>query len=588
MSPPNPSPSRTSTGPGPPGLPPAGGRPWPTTCPPRVPPEPGFVGRDWVFELIVDWLEHGHERFLILEAEPGWGKSALLAQLVHVSDDPARTTGSAALDRVGRAVGAAFFCSSSGGSTMNPIAFASCIAAQFIARYPAYADAVLRRLAPGQVNVTQTVGHLSGDGELIGVLTKYLHIESPNARDVYEHAVRAPLADPSVTADELVIVVDGLDDSLKVEPSIADLVAHSTDFPERIRFLVTTRRSEPVRRLFLDAAGSTRREDLGAAGRRPLNDGDIAAYVRSRDGEAPLAPWVEHAGGIDPLAARVADASDGNFLYARLLLDHSPGEEHDELLPPDLDAQYERLLGRVIPAADLAAGGSVWTKVLRPFLGTIAVSIPAAPVDPLRRWLGDRDALMLGQQRVGELTEWLADEGGGWRLYHRSMGEYLSTAEFTSDGPPVENVYYIVPRERHQEIVDSYFATLRDSWDGDWMRCDPYGLRRLPVHLSRLVELTEGTARRRWATQLCDLALDDAFQDAQRATLGDARATIEAVGLALAAAAATGDAAAIRARARRVGESWDAEMRGLAGRALADLAAKEPRTVLDELKAMLR
>ena len=412
MSPPNPSPGNTSTGPGPPGLPPAGGRPWPTTCPPRVPPEPGFVGRDWVFELIVDWLEHGHERFLILEAEPGWGKSALVAQLVHVSDDPARTTGSAALDRISRAVGAAFFCSSSGGSTMNPITFASCIAAQFIARYPAYADAVLRRLAPGQVNVTQTVGHLSGDGELIGVLTKYLHIESPNARDVYEHAVRAPLADPSVTADELVIVVDGLDDSLKAEPSIADLVAHSTDFPDRIRFLVTTRRSEPVRRLFLDAAGSARREDLGDAGRRPLNDGDIAAYVRSRDGEAPLAPWVQHAGGIDPLAARIADASDGNFLYARLLLDHSPGEDQDELLPPDLDSQYERLLGRVIPAADLAAEGSVWTKVLRPFLGTIAVSIPAAPVDPLRRWLGDRDALMLGQQQVGELTEWLADEGG--------------------------------------------------------------------------------------------------------------------------------------------------------------------------------
>ena len=145
-----------------------------------------------------------------------------------------------------------------------------------------------------------------------------------------------------LTADELVIVVDGLDNSLKAEPSIADLVAHSTDFPDRIRFLVTTRRSEPVRRLFLDASGKHTARGPGHPGRRPLNDGDIAAYVRSRDGEAPLAPWVQHAGGIDPLAARIADASDGNFLYARLLLDHSPGEDRDELLPPDLDWQILR------------------------------------------------------------------------------------------------------------------------------------------------------------------------------------------------------------------------------------------------------
>ena len=146
------------------------------------------------------------------------------------------------------------------------------------------------------------------------------------------------------------------------------MVAHSTDFPDRIRFLVTTRRSEPVRRLFLDASGSTRREDLGDPGRRPLNDGDIAAYVRSRDGEAPLAPWVQHAGGIDPLAARIADASDGNFLYARLLLDHSPGEDQDELLPPDLDSQYERLLGRVTQPRTWRLRVPSWTKVLRPFL----------------------------------------------------------------------------------------------------------------------------------------------------------------------------------------------------------------------------
>lgn len=42
-----------------------------------------FVGREWVVEQVVDWLEKGTEQVFLLTGEPGSGKTALAAWLAQ-------------------------------------------------------------------------------------------------------------------------------------------------------------------------------------------------------------------------------------------------------------------------------------------------------------------------------------------------------------------------------------------------------------------------------------------------------------------------------------------------------------------------
>lgn len=101
--------------------------------------------------------------------------------------------------------------------------------------------------------------------------------------------------------------------------------------------------------------------------------------------------------------------------------------------------------------------------------------------------------------------------------------------------------------------------------------------------------MTQGRAERaKVAAQLCEVALDETFQEAQRRKLGDGSATIEAIRLALEVCSETGDPEAIRKRARRAALSWEPQMRASAARAIAELGRNSPKAALDELKALLR
>ena len=50
-----------------------------------------FVGREWVFQAIDDWLgDSGGARVFLLTGEPGCGKTAIAARLVEFSQGEAR------------------------------------------------------------------------------------------------------------------------------------------------------------------------------------------------------------------------------------------------------------------------------------------------------------------------------------------------------------------------------------------------------------------------------------------------------------------------------------------------------------------
>ena len=566
--------------------------------PPFIPPSAKrgadqFVGREWALDEVAGWMDGGTERVLLLVAEPGWGKSSLCAWLIGLGPQPTDAAAKARLERVRADWSAAHLCSATSGSTVNPKTFSRVVASQLAHRYDDFAAAFLQRAAPGEYNVTITAQEILG--RAIGIMTDQIIVEADNAWDVYEESVRLPLTDIAARDPDggpIFILVDGLDDAVTFrQPNIVDLLARSTDLPERVRFLLTSRRETRVLQAF-PASSGVRVVQMPDPARREANDDDLRAYVRTRMSEPNVQAWAGRAGleaeaFVDHLVAQ----ADGNFLFTQFVLDSPPPADGDpRLVPTGLEAAYDEFLARVLPGMSAYGGDPTWEGAVKPVLGALAVAVPAAPEKALPRWLGGKGDVPQALATVGQMTEWIDEDGGARRLYHRSLADFLAAESLPPvAGEPQPNRFFVAPRERHQAIADYYLGAIETEWGGDWSQCDRYGLKRLIAHLHALHAMTEGRApRAALAERLCDLALDPGFQAAQRSVLGDGSATIESIRLALEASADTGAPAAIRDRIRRVAESWEPEMRADAARALAELGRTDPGNALDELKALVR
>jgi hypothetical protein len=543
-----------------------------------------FVGRDWIVGQIRDWAETGGERFLVVVGEPGWGKSTLAAWLVP--DDP----GGNVIARGRRPIelDAWHFCDSNLGQTVIAQAFSESLAAQLASRHPGYATAIVRRTAP-EITVRIEAGQVSAP--LIGISAETIVSSAKDARDVYDQLVRQPLAALAAEAGPprpIFIVVDALDDALAgTPPTVVDLLAESLDFPAQVRFLVTTRAEERVVKRF--PADETRLiyvsnpNDLGAIAR---DEADIREFVTKA-----MPAGAGRRRQASSSRARVVDglvkAAAGNFLVAEFLLTElgSPGSQASL---GGLYALYGRYLARIMPETTAAGISNRWEADYRPVLGALSVARPAAPNPVLPAWL-EKGSGDVGEAitALGQVVEYLAQDGGSRRLYHRSLADFLWTPELESPLGPSPNRYFVEPREHHRRIADFYLRALKKTWAGDWRKSDAYGLSQLVRHLYELFLLTVNPAERAAvADELCGVALDRGYQAAQEGALGDASATIEACRMALEVSVGIGDPERLHERARQVASSREPRIRILGARVLRDLADRRPAAVMRELKRL--
>src|SRR5690242_18849063 len=101
-----------------------------------------FIGREWVFQAINDWLaDPNGPRFFLLTGEPGSGKTAIASRLVQFSQgiisSPDRSSQLAP-----HFLSAVHFCSVRDQYWCDPSIFAQSLAMQLAERYPAYAKAL--------------------------------------------------------------------------------------------------------------------------------------------------------------------------------------------------------------------------------------------------------------------------------------------------------------------------------------------------------------------------------------------------------------------------------------------------------------
>ncbi|MDD5266650.1 MAG: hypothetical protein PHO08_05925 [Methylococcales bacterium] len=452
-----------------------------------------FTGREWVFNAINYWLnDEKGARVFLLAGDPGTGKTAIAARVVKIH---LGKTLSGAFSGLSQGFLAYYhFCQAGQETTLSPLTFVEQLSQALATRYPAYRGE-LEKLGSQQfvINSVVTVnGPVDKNAKVVGadIGTVRIEILGGDARPLFDQMVRRPLRAfcESHPQESIVILVDSLDEALSFNPenNIAQLLRLVGDFPSQVRFLVTCR--SKIQRVF-DLVGKPALDLIADA---PAGLDDVRAYAASRLNAVPEP-------GRSAAAERIAEKSEGNFLYAYHILNDLErlGADLDRallILPDKLEGVYREFLQR-----ELASTPARWNDVYRPILGLIAVALGE----------GLTKAQLIGITGLGEDTatdvlttceQYLigGETASPYRIYHQSFRDFLlSDEKFT-----------VFPAERHAAIA----RYLQDEFGGNWSTCkDNYALRYTPAHLAEAAALSE--AKRETRTQaLIELTQNQKYQ----------------------------------------------------------------------------
>lgn len=460
-----------------------------------------FTGREWVFDAVGRWLTSPFAApIFLLTGGPGTGKSAIAARLAQMhrgqvaAAHPALAQDSFAY---------VHFCQTGVEDTLSPVTFVQSLSQALANRYAGF------RLALAQggsrqvvINTVQTFGAVAAGAQVAGVNIGQVNVtvRGGDARPLFDDAVRRPLkalAGELGAGERVVILIDSLDEAIAfgAESNIVQLLGLASDFPASVRFILTCRsNSQSV----FEITGPPTLDLIADA---PASLDEVTPYVMAR---LQAVPEPERR----VAAARIAAASEGNFLYAHhvvedLLVRGGRIADADTLdLPPTLHGVYRQSLER-----GLASSRTRWNDAYRPILGAIAVArgegLTEAQLVEITGLAEDTAADVLGA-----CAQFLV--GGGtapYRIYHQSFREFLLEDE----------KFTVFPAERHAAIA----RVLDDRCGANWSRCtDEYALRYAPAHWAEAAALSP--ARREVRTRsLLALVADPRYQQRFESRIAD-------------------------------------------------------------------
>jgi hypothetical protein len=255
----------------------------------------------------------------------------------------------------------------------------------------------------------------------------------------------------------------------------------------------------------------------------------------------------------------VQERSDGNFLYARYLLEMLEGGEETiteaslRALPPGLDALYLEFLERVV------AGEADRYK---PLFGILAVAFEKLSETQLASFVGmpaDQVRSLLWRMRQFlDVDEALPAERRIYALFHRSFADFLLNGSHAGH-------FWCMASRQHRRVAESYDPTEIDDWDG-------YGKRYAAQHLAEASlgwDPSDLTERNRLTERLVALVNSPEFRRSRNADLLGLQRDLE---ITLRAAADNGNPAGLPFVARSVLELVKFREENLQPKPVFDLA----------------
>ena len=358
----------------------------------------GFVGRDFVFDAVERFRHEAGQGYFQIVAEPGIGKSAIVAELVrrrgwthHFNQRPT--------------------------NIVRPEAFLSNVCSQLI-------------LGHG-LEVPDLPADALRDGsylsEILGRVSRRL--------------------DPGTTT---VFLVDALDESSRdgLERGVNPLYLPPS-LPEGIVAVVSTRPETPDFRLRID--GPRERLELEPEGDQNLSD--IREYVKSFLPYPGVLDYLKSQGLAErDFVEQMVDKSGGNFMYLYYVLpavnDGLYRAHPLEELPAGLLSYYEDHFSRM-----KNRDREVWFGETLPVLGALTVAGDAAPLELIQAFSGLED-----RRRVAEVLRQIrpflsvsarttpAGPVKVYRFYHETFAEFLQE----------NDVVAVDPAEANERLIQAY------------------------------------------------------------------------------------------------------------------------------------
>ena len=384
-----------------------------------------FCGREWLFREIDLWLTTNNEPALLITGDPGTGKSALVAELVH------RNPGGQVL--------AYHCCEADVLATVEPARFVRSIAAMIASQLPQYAarlhDPPIKSVLGQEVCERDPFSAFEA-----GVLTPLQVLRAPDEGVRY-------------------LLIDALDESLPRggsggQGTIVDLLSTFIErLPGWLRIVATSRKESAV----LQRLGGLRAHEIAADD--PRNIDDIKQYLRQQLQTPNLSQQLTRGGlSLEDAVTVIRAHADGNFLYVnqvckgleRGLYSLSDVDE----LPQGLYAHYGRFFQRQF--ADSAI-----FELARPVLEVLVAADRPLPRNVVALACGpDGDHNLSSVLRsLGAFVVY--DESGwpeGFRLFHKSLTDWLTDPARDGD------VYFIDSDKGRARLIDAILASAGDKF----------------------------------------------------------------------------------------------------------------------------
>ncbi len=338
-----------------------------------------FTGRKFVFEKINEFLEKNPKGYFVLEAEPGVGKSAIMAACVVMLKRRCVTHFNSQPDGI---ISAKTFLENACTQLIEGFNLKE--------KYP--------RLPDNALENGNFLGRLLGE-----------------------------VSDKSSRDKKLIFVVDALDEvDLNLQSSGSNVLYLPNDLPDNVYFIVSKRPE------FLPMPTGNRKVfDLMEYSAESL--ADVKAYLAKRTEKSEsIQNWIERQSlQREEFVTAVAQKSEKKFIYLRYILDEIEGGTYNDVslndLPAGLEEYYQKHWGQMMGRED---------DPLLELKVRIIYFLSQAEEPVSGRWLAksarEKNVIKI-QQVLGKWNSFLRQEKVGketrYTIYHNSFRQFLEADE---------------------------------------------------------------------------------------------------------------------------------------------------------------
>lgn len=413
-----------------------------------------FTGRNWLFEIIDNWLRNTTERFFILTGEPGVGISAISTELIQRSY-----------------ITAYHFCQAGDVETTKSSNILRSLAVQ-LANLPNYGEALASTIKP--VDLLSQVSNIDPSMTESQIAKLYIDNLAPNdPENELEILIKAPLSILQPT--NILVLIDSLyEAAITEDENIIRLFAQlsNLDLPSFVRFILTSRPRDPLLREFstvtpyyIENTSQENLADIWQYVEERLKQPDFQDILSKPSREAPVTSGI--------LSSQIVNWAKGNFLYTKLLLDNIVAKQsldNIEALPKSIDDIYHSFLNKI--NADEC-------QRYQHILNILTVAQQPLTQEKLTNFTSIDNI----SHYLEELHEFLYVDNETYSIFHQSLRDYLLDKKRSGDFWCDASLY-------HNSIIQYYQQDT--TWEEvDFQKFDNYGLMYLVRHLDAVRRIEE-------------------------------------------------------------------------------------------------